>query len=190
MDQSTNFPFHAEPRHEDFCHPHDQQGCIGAHNIRVELNRATSCEKHRPLRYRFETHAAVGEAMAITLFSGLGFVALIATVWLEREQVEAAIQSMEESTKAQRDNLATPQAQSENTLTVAKIRALAVQVSADTAEIRETDKQMEPVIFLDLKKERKRLVENPRRRSAIFDHPKTPNRFAKQAKAEELGWTK
>ena len=79
----------------------------------------------------------------------------------KHKQVEAAIQSMEESTKAQRDNLATPQAQSENTLTVAKIRALAVQVSADTAEIRETDKQMEPVIFLDLKKERRRLVENP-----------------------------
>ena len=61
----------------------------------------------QPLEYRIATNAAVGEAMAITsvLFSGLGFVALIATVWLQRRQIEAAIQGMEDSTKAQHENL-------------------------------------------------------------------------------------
>ncbi len=87
--------------------------------------------------HRLQTIAQVGEAMAITgvLFSGLGFVALIATVWLQRKQIEAAIQGMEESTKAQRDNLATLQAQSENTLAVAKISALAVRISAYNSDI-------------------------------------------------------
>jgi Na+/H+ antiporter NhaC len=67
----------------------------------------------QPLEDRLATHAAVGEAMAITsvLFSGLGFVALIATVWLQRRQIEAAIQGMEESTKAQQENLETLRAQ-------------------------------------------------------------------------------
>jgi hypothetical protein len=86
----------------------------------------------QPLENRIATNAAVGEAMAITsvLFSGLGFVALIATVWLQREQIQAAIQGMEDSTKAQQENLKTLRAQSENTLAVAKISALAVQISA------------------------------------------------------------
>src|SRR5271166_986871 len=58
---------------------------------------------------RLQTIAQVGEAMAITgvLFSGLGFVALIATVWLQRQQIQAAIRGMEESTQAQQDNLKT-----------------------------------------------------------------------------------
>src|SRR5258708_2405260 len=61
----------------------------------------------QPLEYRLATNAAVGEAMAITsvLFSGLGFVALIATVWLQRKQVEAAIQGMEESTRSQQRSI-------------------------------------------------------------------------------------
>jgi hypothetical protein len=99
----------------------------------------------RPLRYRLETHAAVGEAMATTsvLFSGLGFVALIATVWLQRKQIEAAIRSMEESTTAQQENLQTLRAQSENTLAVAKITALAVQISACSQYLAEL-KSAEP----------------------------------------------
>src|ERR1700730_12770763 len=54
-------------------------------------------------QHRLQTLAGIGEAMAITsvLFSGLGFVVLISTVWIQRTQVAAAIQSMEESTKAQ-----------------------------------------------------------------------------------------
>jgi predicted histidine transporter YuiF (NhaC family) len=93
----------------------------------------------QPLEYRIATNAAVGEAMAITsvLFSGLGFVALIATVWLQRKQIEAAIQGMEDSTKAQQENLKTLRAQSENTLAVAKISALAVQISACSQRLAE-----------------------------------------------------
>lgn len=61
----------------------------------------------QPLEDRLATHAAVGEAMAITsvLFSGLGFVALIATVWLQRRQIEAAIQGMEESTRDMKESI-------------------------------------------------------------------------------------
>src|ERR1700736_2661675 len=72
----------------------------------------------QPLEYRIATNAAVGEAMAITsvLFSGLGFVAIIATVWLQRKQIQAAIQSMEDSTKAQQKTLETLRAQSDATL--------------------------------------------------------------------------
>jgi hypothetical protein len=93
----------------------------------------------QPLEDRLATHAAVGEAMAITgvLFSGLGFVALIATIWLQRIQIEAAIQGMEDSTKAQQENLETLRAQSENTLAVAKISALAVQISACSQRLAE-----------------------------------------------------
>jgi hypothetical protein len=114
----------------------------------------------RPLRYRLETNAAVCEAMAITsvLFSGLGFVALIATVWLQRRQIEAAIQSMEESTKAQQENLETLRAQSENTLAVAKISALAVRISAYTPEILEAAIR-DPVKKNVLEQERKCLIE-------------------------------
>src|ERR1700738_2402411 len=62
----------------------------------------------QPLEYRIATNAAVGEGMAITsvLFSGLGFVALIATVWLQRKQIEAAIQGMEESTRDMKESIA------------------------------------------------------------------------------------
>jgi hypothetical protein len=82
----------------------------------------------QPLEYRLATNAAVGEAMAITsvLFSGLGFVALIATVWLQRQQIQAAIQGMEESTKAQQKTLETLRAQSDATLAAARISALAI----------------------------------------------------------------
>ena len=88
---------------------------------------------------RLQTIAQVGEAMAITgvLFSGLGFVALIATVWLQRQQIQAAIRGMEESTQAQQDNLKTLRVQSENTLAVAKISALAVQISACSQRVAE-----------------------------------------------------
>ena len=84
----------------------------------------------QPLEYRLATNAAVGEAMAITsvLFSGLGFVALIATVWLQRQQIQAAIQGMEESTKAQQKTLETLRAQSDATLAAARISALAILV--------------------------------------------------------------
>jgi hypothetical protein len=90
-------------------------------------------------QHRLQRIAQVGEAMAITgvLFSGLGFVALIATVWLQRQQIQAAIQGMEESTKAQQDNLKTLRAQSENTLAVAKISALAVRISACSQRLDE-----------------------------------------------------
>jgi hypothetical protein len=42
--------------------------------------------------------AQIGEAMTITnvLFAGLGFIALIATVWFQRKQVESAIEGMSE----------------------------------------------------------------------------------------------
>jgi len=84
----------------------------------------------QPLEDRLATHAAVGEAMAITsvLFSGLGFVALIATVWLQRKQIEAAVQGMEESTKAQQMTIETMRAQSDATLAAAQISALAILV--------------------------------------------------------------
>jgi hypothetical protein len=60
------------------------------------------------LEHRIATNASVGEAMAITsvLFSGLGFVALIATVWLQRKQIEAAIQGMEESASDMKESIA------------------------------------------------------------------------------------
>jgi hypothetical protein len=47
---------------------------------------------------RLETFAKLGEAMTVTnvLFAGLGFVALIATVWFQRKQVDSAIAGMEE----------------------------------------------------------------------------------------------
>src|ERR1700692_795769 len=59
-------------------------------------------------QHRLQTIAQVGEAMAITsvLFSGLGFVALIATVWLQRRQIEAAIQGMKESTRDMKKSIA------------------------------------------------------------------------------------
>jgi len=111
-------------------------------------------------QHRLQTIAQVGEAMAITsvLFSGLGFVALIATVWLQRRQIEAAIQGMEESTKAQQENIETLRAQSENTLAVAKISALAVRISAYTSEILQAG-IMDPVKKIRLEEERKLLVE-------------------------------
>jgi hypothetical protein len=111
-------------------------------------------------QHRLQTLAGIGEAMAITgvLFSGLGFVVLIATVWLQRTQVAAAIQSMEESTKAQQENLETLRAQSENTLAVAKISALAVRISAYTSEILQAG-IMDPVKKIRLEEERKLLVE-------------------------------
>jgi hypothetical protein len=58
-------------------------------------------------QHRLQTLGQVGEAMAITgvLFSGLGFVALIATVWLQRRQIEAAIQGMEESTRDMKESI-------------------------------------------------------------------------------------
>jgi len=77
------------------------------------------------------------DARSSVLFSGLGFVALIATVWLQRKQIEAAIEGMEDSTKAQQENLKTLRAQSENTLAVAKISALAVQISACSQRLAE-----------------------------------------------------
>ena len=42
---------------------------------------------------RLETLAKIREAMTITnvLFAGLGFLALIVTVWFQRKQVESAI---------------------------------------------------------------------------------------------------
>jgi hypothetical protein len=91
----------------------------------------------QPLEYRVATHAAVGEAMTITsvLFSGLGFVALIVTVWLQRTQVEAAIRSMEESTKAQQENLKTLRAQSDAALAAAKCSALSILVSLTQQKI-------------------------------------------------------
>jgi hypothetical protein len=114
----------------------------------------------QPLENRIATNAAVGEAMAITsvLFSGLGFVALIATVWLQREQIQAAIQGMEDSTKAQQENLKTLRAQSENTLVVAKISALAVRISAYNSDIQEAAIR-DSVKKADLAEKRKRLVE-------------------------------
>jgi hypothetical protein len=114
----------------------------------------------QPLEYRIATNAAVGEAMAITsvLFSGLGFVALIATVWLQRRQIQAAIQSMEDSTKAQQENLKTLRAQSENTLVVAKISALAVRISACNSDIQEAVIR-DSVKKAALAEKRKRLVE-------------------------------
>jgi hypothetical protein len=61
----------------------------------------------QPLEYRIATNAAVGEAMATSvLFSGLGFVDLIGTVWLQRKQIEAAIQGMEESTRDMKESIA------------------------------------------------------------------------------------
>ena len=111
-------------------------------------------------QHRLQTLAGIGEAMAITgvLFSGLGFVVLIATVWFQRTQVAAAIQSMEESTKAQQENIETLRAQSENTLAVAKISALAVRISAYTSEILQAG-IMDPVKKIRLEEERKLLVE-------------------------------
>jgi hypothetical protein len=51
-----------------------------------------------PKGIRLETLAKIGEAMTITsvLFAGLAFVALIATVWFQRKQIEAMIDGMEE----------------------------------------------------------------------------------------------
>lgn len=111
-------------------------------------------------QHRLQTLGQVGEAMAITgvLFSGLGFVAIIATVWLQRKQIEAAIQGMEESTRAQQENLETLRAQSENTLALAKISALAVRISAYTSEILETDVMGAPK-KIGLEEKRKLLVE-------------------------------
>jgi hypothetical protein len=111
-------------------------------------------------QHRLQTIAQVGEGMAITgvLFSGLGFVALIATVWLQRKQIEAAIQGMEESTNAQQENLKTLRAQSENTLVVAKISALAVRISAYNSDIQEAAIR-DSVKKADLAEKRKRLVE-------------------------------
>jgi hypothetical protein len=81
-------------------------------------------------QHRLQTIAQVGEAMAITsvLFSGLGFVALIATVLLQRQQIQAAIQGMEESTKAQQKTIETMRAQNDATLAAAQISALAILV--------------------------------------------------------------
>jgi hypothetical protein len=91
----------------------------------------------QPLEDRLAIHAAVGEAMTITsvLFSGLGFVALIATVWFQRRQIEAAIQGMEESTKAQQENLKTLRAQSDATLAVAQISALSILIPIKQNEL-------------------------------------------------------
>ena len=51
-----------------------------------------------PKGIRLETYAKIGEAMTImsVLFAGLAFVALIATVWFQRKQIEAMIDGMED----------------------------------------------------------------------------------------------
>ena len=51
-----------------------------------------------PRADRLEMLAQIGEAMTITnvLFAGLGFLALIVTIWFQRKQVEAAMDAMAE----------------------------------------------------------------------------------------------
>jgi len=79
---------------------------------------------------RLQTIALVGEAMTITnvLFAGLGFVALIGTVWLQRQQLESAMQSIKETSDAQREYLRVLQAQSKATRGAAEIGALSILI--------------------------------------------------------------
>ena len=97
-----------------------------------------------PTRNRLETLAKIGEAMTITnvLFAGLGFVALIATVWFQRKQVESAIDGMAdqsfylaEQANHMDDTLDVLRLQSAATLAAAQIGALSTLIPVKEKEI-------------------------------------------------------
>jgi len=97
-----------------------------------------------PRADRLEALALVGEAMTITnvLFAGLGFLALIVTVWFQRKQVESAIDGMtdqyslmSEQVERMDDTLDVLRLQSAATLAAAQIGALSTLISVKEKEI-------------------------------------------------------